>query len=153
MNKLDQLQRDYESLQKQHSDLEAAKAAQEQQFNRTHEADLLMLESLQCEMTEKVSTLNAEKDNLLVDKENQLLQLTALQTESTQRSSEFESLEKDLKNVIEQKDHELDELRAKYQELEEKYQVWWLSVLFQSIGSICALCCVNKSLYLHKNPS
>ncbi|XP_055533824.1 huntingtin-interacting protein 1 isoform X2 [Wyeomyia smithii] len=120
--KLDQLQRDYESLQKQHTDLEAAKAAQEQQFNRTHEADLLMLESLQSEMTEKVSTLCAEKENLLVEKDNQFLQLTALQTKSSQRSSDFESLEKDLKNVIEQKDHELDELRAKYQELEEKYQ-------------------------------
>ncbi|XP_053683502.1 huntingtin-interacting protein 1 isoform X2 [Sabethes cyaneus] len=122
LDKLDQLQRDYELLQKQHIDLEVAKAAQEQQFNRTHEADLQKLESLQCEMTEKVTSLSAEKENILADKENQFLQLTVLQTESRQRSSDFESLEKDLKNVIEQKDHELEELRAKYQELEEKYQ-------------------------------
>ncbi|XP_065090097.1 huntingtin-interacting protein 1 isoform X2 [Ochlerotatus camptorhynchus] len=121
-DKLDHLQREYESLQQRHTDLEAAKAAQEQEFNRIHEEDLLMLDSLQSEMTEKVSTLNAEKDDLFAAKEDTFVQLITLQTESSQRSSDFESLEKDLKNVIEQKDHELEELRVKYQELEEKYQ-------------------------------
>ncbi|XP_055601254.1 huntingtin-interacting protein 1 isoform X8 [Uranotaenia lowii] len=99
-----------------------AKAAQEQEFNRIHEDDLLRLDSLQNEMDGKVATLASEKDTLLAEKESTLGQLVWLQTESGQRTAEFESLEKDLKNVIEQKDHELDELRAKYTEMEEKYQ-------------------------------
>ncbi|XP_021708106.1 huntingtin-interacting protein 1 isoform X4 [Aedes aegypti] len=118
VDKLDHLQREYESLQQRHTELEAAKAAQEQQFNRIHEEDLLKLDSLQGEM----DLLSAEKDDLLAVKEDTCAQLITLQTESSQRSADFDSLEKDLKNVIEQKDHELEELRAKHQELEEKYQ-------------------------------
>ncbi|EAT33144.1 AAEL014598-PA, partial [Aedes aegypti] len=89
-----------------------------QLFNRIHEEDLLKLDSLQGEM----DLLSAEKDELLAVKEDTCAQLITLQTESSQRSADFDSLEKDLKNVIEQKDHELEELRAKHQELEEKYQ-------------------------------
>uniref|UniRef100_A0A1Q3FL40 Putative actin-binding protein n=1 Tax=Culex tarsalis TaxID=7177 RepID=A0A1Q3FL40_CULTA len=122
VDKLDRLTRDYESLQQQHADLEAAKAAQEQEFNRIHEEDLLKLDSLQGELTETVSTLNAEKENLFSAKEDTVQQLLLLQTESSQRTADFDSLEKDLKNVIEQKDHELEELRARYKEMEEKYQ-------------------------------
>ncbi|XP_055601246.1 huntingtin-interacting protein 1 isoform X3 [Uranotaenia lowii] len=122
VDKLEQLRSEYESLQQQHVDLQAAKAAQEQEFNRIHEDDLLRLDSLQNEMDGKVATLASEKDTLLAEKESTLGQLVWLQTESGQRTAEFESLEKDLKNVIEQKDHELDELRAKYTEMEEKYQ-------------------------------
>nr|XP_029720881.1 huntingtin-interacting protein 1-like isoform X1 [Aedes albopictus]XP_029720882.1 huntingtin-interacting protein 1-like isoform X1 [Aedes albopictus] len=118
VDKLDQLERDYESLQQRHTDLEAAKAAQEQEFNRIHEEDLLKLDAMQGEMGE----LSAQKDELIAVKENTCAQLVVLQTESSQRSADFDSLEKDLKNVIEQKDHELEELRARYQELEEKYQ-------------------------------
>uniref|UniRef100_A0A1Q3FJE9 Putative actin-binding protein n=1 Tax=Culex tarsalis TaxID=7177 RepID=A0A1Q3FJE9_CULTA len=122
VDKLDRLQRDYESLQQQHADLEAAKAAQEQEFNRIHEEDLLKLDSIQGELTETVSTLNAEKENLFAAKEDTVQQLLLLQTESSQRTADFDSLEKDLKNVIEQKDHELEELRTRYKEMEEKYQ-------------------------------
>ncbi|XP_038112693.1 huntingtin-interacting protein 1 isoform X4 [Culex quinquefasciatus] len=99
-----------------------AKAAQEQEFNRIHEEDLLKLDSLQGELTEKVTTLSAEKDNLFAVKEDTVQQLLLLQTESSQRTADFDSLEKDLKNVIEQKDHELEELRSRYKEMEEKYQ-------------------------------
>ncbi|XP_039429233.1 huntingtin-interacting protein 1 isoform X7 [Culex pipiens pallens] len=99
-----------------------AKAAQEQEFNRIHEEDLLKLDSLQGELSEKVTTLSAEKDNLFAVKEDTVQQLLLLQTESTQRTADFDSLEKDLKNVIEQKDHELEELRSRYNEMEEKYQ-------------------------------
>uniref|UniRef100_A0A1Q3FKY2 Putative actin-binding protein n=1 Tax=Culex tarsalis TaxID=7177 RepID=A0A1Q3FKY2_CULTA len=122
VDKLDRLKRDYESLQQQHADLEAAKAAQEQEFNRIHEEDLLKLDSIQGELTETVSTLNAEKENLFAAKEDTVQQLLLLQTESSQRTADFDSLEKDLKNVIEQKDHELEELRTRYKEMEEKYQ-------------------------------
>lgn len=125
VDKLNHLQRDYESLQQQHADLEAAKAAQEQEFNRIHEEDLLKLDSLQGELSEKVTTLSAEKDNLFAVKEDTVQQLLLLQTESSQRTADFDSLEKDLKNVIEQKDHELEELRSRYKEMEEKYQVRW----------------------------
>ncbi|EDS42262.1 huntingtin interacting protein [Culex quinquefasciatus] len=99
-----------------------AKAAQEQEFNRIHEEDLLKLDSLQGELSEKVTTLSAEKDNLFAVKEDTVQQLLLLQTESSQRTADFDSLEKDLKNVIEQKDHELEELRSRYKEMEEKYQ-------------------------------
>ncbi|XP_058838114.1 huntingtin-interacting protein 1 isoform X2 [Topomyia yanbarensis] len=121
-NQLDQLQRDYESLQKQHSELEVAKAAQEQEFNQTHVENLQKLEFLRNEMSEKVSALNVEREDLLADKETLVQQMAVLQTESSQRTLDFESLEKDLKNVIEQKDHELEELRSKCTEIEEKYQ-------------------------------
>lgn len=151
VDKLDHLQREYESLQQRHTDLETAKAAQEQEFNRIHEEDLLRMDSLQSEMTAKVSTLSAEKDDLFAVKEDTFAQLITLQTESSQRSSDFESLEKDLKNVIEQKDHELEELRVKYQELEEKYQVRWFWMRhFFAVASVGAVanCSLGTTLLL-----
>ncbi|XP_062561752.1 huntingtin-interacting protein 1 isoform X2 [Armigeres subalbatus] len=118
LDQLEQLQRDNETLQQQHIELEAAKAAQQEEFDRVHQEDLLRLDSLQGE----ISVLCAEKDGLYAVKQDTCAQLVLLQTESSQRSADFDSLERDLKNVIEQKDHELEEIRTKYQELEEKYQ-------------------------------
>lgn len=124
--KLNQLQRDYETLQRNHSELETAKAAQEEQFNRIHEEDLLKLDSLKGELTEKVTFMDAEKTAIQAEKNSTLQQLLFLQEESNRTTSDFISLQRDLKNVIEQKDHELEHLRNTHEKLEEKYRVRWL---------------------------
>ncbi|XP_055619994.1 huntingtin-interacting protein 1 isoform X2 [Toxorhynchites rutilus septentrionalis] len=119
---LNQLQLDYETLQRQHAELEIAKATQEERFKRIHEDNLLQLDSLKVELTETVATLDAEKIALQAEKDNTMQQLMFLQTESNKVTQDYASLEKDLKNVIEQKDHELEELRKAHEGLEEKYR-------------------------------
>ncbi|XP_058465660.1 huntingtin-interacting protein 1 isoform X3 [Malaya genurostris] len=122
VDKLDILQQSYMALQKQYSELEAIKAAQEQEFDRAQVEEQHKLETLQSEMAEKCTILSAEKESLLADKETLVQQMTAMQAVSSQQSLDFASLEKDLKNVIEQKDHELEEMRSKCTEIEEKFQ-------------------------------
>uniref|UniRef100_A0A182Q8N4 I/LWEQ domain-containing protein n=1 Tax=Anopheles farauti TaxID=69004 RepID=A0A182Q8N4_9DIPT len=117
-----QLRMENDELKQKYAELEAAKTAQEEEFHRTHEAELLRFDSMQTEMNDKLAELCSEKDSIANEKEQTLEQFSILQTESSQKQSDFESLEKDLKSVLEQKDHELEELNAKYHELEEKYQ-------------------------------
>ncbi|XP_050073533.1 huntingtin-interacting protein 1 isoform X2 [Anopheles maculipalpis] len=119
---IEQLRTENDALKQQYADLEAAKASQEAEFQRTHQEELLRFDSLQTEMDEKLTTLSAEKESLAGEKQQTCQQLLMLQSESSQKQADFESLEKDLKSVLEQKDHELEELNAKYHELEEKYQ-------------------------------
>ncbi|XP_049295936.1 huntingtin-interacting protein 1-related protein isoform X4 [Anopheles funestus] len=99
-----------------------AKASQEAEFQRTHQEELLRFDSLQTEMDEKLSALASEKDSIVGEKQQTWEQLLVLQSETSQKQADFDSLEKDLKSVLEQKDHELEEINAKYRELEEKYQ-------------------------------
>lgn len=126
-----------DTLKQQYNELEAAKALQAEEFQRTHQEELLRFDSLQTEMNDKLATIASEKDTIAGEKEQTWEQLLMLQTESTQKQADFESLEKDLKSVLEQKDHELEELNAKYRELEEKYQVLLLWLVVKTI--ICLL--------------
>ncbi|XP_035912484.1 huntingtin-interacting protein 1 isoform X5 [Anopheles stephensi] len=119
---IDQLRTENDALKQKYAELEAAKASQEAEFERTHQEELLRFDSLQTEMDGKLSTLCAEKDSIAGEKQQTWEQLLTLQSESSAKQADFESLEKDLKSVLEQKDHELEELSAKYRELEEKYQ-------------------------------
>ncbi|XP_058126010.1 huntingtin-interacting protein 1 isoform X1 [Anopheles coustani] len=121
-DQIDQLRAENGALEQKCTELEAAKAAQQEEFNRTHEAELLRFDSFQAEMNEKLTGLSAEKENIAGERKQTLEQLLLLQTDSTQKQSDFESLEKDLKSVIEQKDHELNELNNSYRELQDKYQ-------------------------------
>uniref|UniRef100_A0A182J915 I/LWEQ domain-containing protein n=1 Tax=Anopheles atroparvus TaxID=41427 RepID=A0A182J915_ANOAO len=119
---IEQLRTENGALEQKCADLEAAKAAQEEEFSRKHEAELLRFDSLQTEMNEKLTGLAAENENIAGERQQTLEQLLVLQTDASQRQSDFESLETDLKSVIEQKDHELYELNGKYRELQEKFQ-------------------------------
>ncbi|XP_041774626.1 huntingtin-interacting protein 1-related protein isoform X6 [Anopheles merus] len=121
-DQIEQLRTENDALKQQYNELEAAKALQAEEFQRTHQEELLRFDSLQTEMNDKLATIASEKDTIAGEKEQTWEQLLMLQTESSQKQADFESLEKDLKSVLEQKDHELEEFNAKYRELEEKYQ-------------------------------
>uniref|UniRef100_A0A182LXA7 I/LWEQ domain-containing protein n=2 Tax=Anopheles culicifacies TaxID=139723 RepID=A0A182LXA7_9DIPT len=121
-DQIEQLRTENDALKRNYSELEAAKASQEAEFQRTHQEELLRFDSLQSEMDEKLTALAMEKSTIADEKQQTWDQLVMLQSESSQKVADFESLEKDLKAVLEQKDHELEELGAKYRELEEKYQ-------------------------------
>lgn len=105
------------------SDLEAAKEALQEEFKRNHEVELLRFDSMKTELSEQLTALETTKDAITDERQKTLEQLQLLQTEASQKQSDFESLVTDLKSVIEQKDHELEEINNKHRELEEKYQV------------------------------
>ncbi|XP_049295934.1 huntingtin-interacting protein 1-related protein isoform X2 [Anopheles funestus] len=121
-DRIEQLRAENDTLKQNYTELEAAKASQEAEFQRTHQEELLRFDSLQTEMDEKLSALASEKDSIVGEKQQTWEQLLVLQSETSQKQADFDSLEKDLKSVLEQKDHELEEINAKYRELEEKYQ-------------------------------
>ncbi|XP_052896699.1 huntingtin-interacting protein 1-related protein isoform X2 [Anopheles moucheti] len=121
-DRIEQLRAENDALKQNYTELEAAKASQEAEYQRTHQEELLRFDSLQTEMDEKLTALATEKDSIAGEKQQTWEQLLMLQSETSQKQADFESLEKDLKSVLEQKDHELEELNAKYRELEEKYQ-------------------------------
>ncbi|XP_058055147.1 huntingtin-interacting protein 1 isoform X4 [Anopheles bellator] len=121
-DRIEQLLAENCALEQKYSHLETAKAAQEEEFNRTHQEERNRYDSLQTEMSETLGKLETKNATIADERQQTLNQLLLLQTESTQKQSDFESLEHDLKSVIEQKDHELEEINAKYRELEEKYQ-------------------------------
>uniref|UniRef100_A0A182NNG3 4-hydroxyphenylpyruvate dioxygenase n=1 Tax=Anopheles dirus TaxID=7168 RepID=A0A182NNG3_9DIPT len=121
-DEIEQLRMENDALKQKYAELETAKASQEEEFHRTHQAELLRFDSMQTEMNDKLTVLGSEKDTIADEKQQTSEQLLMLQSVSSQKQSDFESLEKDLKSVLEQKDHELEELNAKYRELEDKYQ-------------------------------
>ncbi|XP_053673129.1 huntingtin-interacting protein 1-related protein [Anopheles nili] len=120
--KIEQLRTENCALQQKCTDLEAVNVSQSDEFNRAHEAELVRFDSMQTEMNEKLSVLATERDIITDEKQQTWEQYLLLQTESSQKQSDFDSLEKDLKSVLEQKDHELEELTIKHKELEDKYQ-------------------------------
>lgn len=111
------------ALEQKCSDLKAAKEAQEEEFRRNQEAELLRFDSMKTELSEQLTALETTKDAITDERQKTLEQLLLLQAETSQKQTDMESLVTDLKSVIEQKDHELEELNIKHRELEEKYQV------------------------------
>ncbi|XP_035789603.1 huntingtin-interacting protein 1-like isoform X2 [Anopheles albimanus] len=110
------------ALEQKCSDLKAAKEAQEEEFRRNQEAELLRFDSMKTELSEQLTALETTKDAITDERQKTLEQLLLLQAETSQKQTDMESLVTDLKSVIEQKDHELEELNIKHRELEEKYQ-------------------------------
>ncbi|XP_049544175.1 huntingtin-interacting protein 1 isoform X3 [Anopheles darlingi] len=119
---IEHLRMDKCALEQKCSDLQAAKEAQEEEFRRNQEADLLRFDSMKTELSEQLTALETTKEAITDERQKTLEQLLLLQNETSQKQTEFESLVTDLKSVIEQKDHELEELNTKHRELEEKYQ-------------------------------